>query len=242
MPWNLKGVDAETREAITEAARLSGLPVAEWLKQVLGERYADPPAERQAQPDEAGAAADLARSMQALTERIAAMDQGSRTAISALPRRLDAIEQHIGRLAGAPRSKGERARLLGEATAMVTELAREIDNADEQARSMVEGLRGRAPAPRHLDSARVNEAIGELDRRVAAMQEQVAQQQPATPRALSLDEIRARLNTLLAETPAPAAKARRPAPKAPQTAVIDAALRALEDRLDTARAPPLRRA
>ncbi|HEY5082275.1 MAG TPA: peptidoglycan-binding protein [Bauldia sp.] len=241
LPWNLKGVDAETRDAILEAARLSGVPVAEWLKQVLGDKYADPAPEQQ-KSDEEAAAGDLARSMQALTGRIAAMSETSRAAISALPRRLDAIERSVARLSSAPRGASERPRLFQEVTTMVRDLAREVDNADEQARSMVEGLRGRAaaPPPRAADTARVSEAISELDRRIAAMQQRIAEPPPEAPRALTLDDIRARLNTLLAEPSAPAIRPAPPAPvKAPPpppTAAIDAALQTLEERIDSARA------
>ena len=42
LPWNLSGVDKETREAVIEAARLSGLSVGEWLNQVLGGNFAEP--------------------------------------------------------------------------------------------------------------------------------------------------------------------------------------------------------
>src|SRR5665213_1577998 len=203
--FNLKDMDAETRTAISEAARISGLTVADWLKRVMAERDAggSPGASGDAQ-----AAADLARSMQTLTSRIAAMDATARAAISALPGRLDAIEQHIARLSAPGRASGERARLLQETAIMVSDLAREIDDADERARSMVEGLPGRSAF--HTDSERdpLTEVINDLDRRIAAMQQCP---EPAPPQRLSLDEIQARLNTLLDE---PAARTPSPPPAA----------------------------
>jgi len=124
---------------------------------------------------------------------------------------------------------------------MVSELAREIDDADERARSMVEGLPGRSASHRDSEKDPLTEVINDLDRRIAAMQQRVSPE-PAQPQRLSLDEIQNRLNTLLDEPaartplPAPAARA-RPAPKpAPSaTAAIDATLRALEERIDEAK-------
>lgn len=238
--FNLKDMDAETRSAITEAARLSGITVADWLKRVMAEKEAAAEAEAPV-TSEAQAASELARSMQALTGRIAAMDDASRSAVSALPSRLDAIEQHIGRLSSAGRSKSERSRLIQETAQMVRDLAREVDNADEQARSMIEGL----PSRMNPDRASLEEAIGDLDRRIAAMQQRASTPEVAPSRNLSLDEIQARLNVLLDEPvrggarSAPAqTRTRQPQkPAAPTpTATIDATLRALEDRIDEAKA------
>jgi localization factor PodJL len=235
--FNLKDMDAETRSAITEAARLSGVTVADWLKRVMAEKEAAANAEQPAS-SEAQAASDLARSMQALTGRIAAMDEASRSAISALPVRLDAIEQHIGRLSTPGRSKAERSCLIQETAQMVRDLAREIDNADEQARSMIEGL----PSRTTPDRASLEEAIGDLDRRIAAMQQRAATPEVAPSRSLSLDEIQDRLNVLLEEPARAARSAAGQARRAPQkqaapspTVAIDATLRALEERIDEAR-------
>ena len=37
MPWNLRGVDEETREAVYEAARRAGLTVGQWLNATVGD-------------------------------------------------------------------------------------------------------------------------------------------------------------------------------------------------------------
>ena len=214
LPWNLRGVDEETRAAVIEAARLSGLSVSDWLNQVLGdhvpesEAAPETPSPRASDDSEAGA---LARSIEKLTQRLGAMDDTSRAAISGLADRLDEIERHISRVSDAGQPGGDRARSLKGVSAMVKDLAREIDNADERARSMVEGLRARAvqPAPAHRRSPRSHEAISELDQRIAALRERLAAPAPVESRPLKLDEIRARLNTLLAQS---AARSLRPRP------------------------------
>ena len=234
-------MDADTRAAITEAARISGVTVADWLKRVMAERDA---AAEQAEPTagEAPAAAELARSMQVLTSRIAAMDERARAAIPTLPARLDAIEQHIGRLSAPGRGKSERTRLLHETAAMVSDLARQIDNADEQARSMIEGLPSRSAMHSTSEKDPLTEVINDLDRRIAAMQQRVSEEVPAPPppERLSLDEIQARLNTLLDE---PAGRSAAPPPRsrtasrptAGASAAVEATLRALEERIDEAK-------
>ena len=41
VPWNVKGVDFDTREAARRAARKAGVPVGEWLDEVIAERAAE---------------------------------------------------------------------------------------------------------------------------------------------------------------------------------------------------------
>ena len=40
VPWNIKGVDSDTREAAREAARRSGMSVGEWLNSVIADQAA----------------------------------------------------------------------------------------------------------------------------------------------------------------------------------------------------------
>ena len=236
LPWNLRGVDEKTREAVIEAARLSGLSVTDWLSQVLGDHARDDETTSDASVRGANADTDanaLAHSIERLTQRLGAMDDNSRAAISGLADRLDDIERQISRVPETGRAGGDRSRSLQGVQAMVKDLAREIDNADERARSMVEGLRARTaqPAPRVPEIAKVTEAISELDQRIAVLRDRLTTPAPAENRPLKLDEIRARLDALLSQPPTPAKS-----PTAPQAAVIDAALRALEERIDDARA------
>ena len=56
---------------------------------------------------------------------------------------------------------------------MVEKLARDIEDADERARTMIEGQRAAGPAPA-ADVSRVTEAIRDLDQRIARMGERAA--------------------------------------------------------------------
>ncbi|HVY19425.1 MAG TPA: peptidoglycan-binding protein [Bauldia sp.] len=225
LPWNLSGVDKETREAVIEAARISGLTVGEWLNQVLGENFAEPDLERPPEPetDEAG---EIAAAIERLTQRLGGLEDATRAAIPNLPDRLDQIEHHISRL--SKQGGAERKRTMQGISGMVADLARDADNADESARALIEGQRARAGA-----AARTNDIIAELDQRIAEMRARIAEPQPETPRPLKLDEIRARLNTLL-ENPAPPPKPQSNTNA--QVAAILSALRTLEARVDDAKA------
>ena len=233
-PWNLSGVDNETREAVIEAARLSGLSVGQWLNQVLGENFAEPDlgeatAPRPAAADDDDTAA-LARAIERLTRRLGSMDEASRATIAALPDRLDEIEHNISRLSSLRQTGAERARSLKGVAELISALARDVDNADERARSMVEGLKARAAsgAPR-ANVQRVSQAISELEGRIVEMRNRTAPPAPDAVRPQKLDEIRQRLDELLSRS-AEGAKAAAPA------SGIDEALKALEARIDHAKA------
>jgi localization factor PodJL len=242
MPWNIKGIDEETREAAREAARNSGLSVSEWLNQTIAKRAAEEgidPAWREADDDPSRDEDELrkvAGSLADLTRRIRAMDANSRAAISGLKDRLDEIEEHLGRANDAGTPSGRRTGQLQGVSAMVDSLAREIDNADEAARSMVEGLRARAAAvPRGTPVGRENEnvsdAIRVLDARIAAMADRITPPPPPVEPPARLDDLRSRLNALLARGPE-----RAPTGPAARAASLDATLKALEERIAEAKA------
>ena len=220
MPWSLRGIDEETREAIYTAARRAGLTVNEWLDNTVGEREFS--GASKADDDHPSA---IAAALDRLTSRLRSMDDRSRATVPNLIRRLDEIEQRLARQSEGGRTDGS----LKGVSAMVEKLARDIEDADESARTMVEGQHAAGAVAPTADVARVTEAIRDLDRRIARMGERMApaRQEPAP----ALDDIGSRLNALLAERP----KAR--ADNASQrTATIDAALRGLEARIDEAKA------
>jgi localization factor PodJL len=224
LPWNLSGVDKETREAVMEAARLSGMTVGEWLNQVLGENFAEPELGRapEAEPDEA---TEIAGAIERLTQRLGSLPDGVRGSIADLPNRLDQIEHYISRL--AKQGGAERRRTMQAISSLVAELTRDAEYADETARAAVEGVRARAAA----GSARTKDIVADLDQRIAEMRARITQPEPEAPRPLKLDEIRARLNTLL-ESPAPKVRAKADE----QVTTIMQALRSLEARVDDAKA------
>ncbi len=210
MPWGLKGVDEETREAVYEAARRAGMSVSEWLNATVGDYDS-----AHDEDDPSTIAAALGR----LTKRLRSMSESARAAVPDLVRRLDEIERSLGGPSGAVQPSGSLKRI----SAMVEKLARDIEDADENARTMIEGQRAGA------NTARVTEAIRDLDRRIARLGERATTPREEAP--APLDDIRTRLNSLLAERP------KASEPKTPvRTATIDAALRGLEARIDEAKA------
>ncbi len=143
LPWNLSGVDKETREAVIEAATDFRPHRRRMAEPGAGENFAEPELGPSAEPDTEDAS-DIAGAIERLTRRLGGMDDASRAGINALPDRLDEIEHHISRL--AKQAGAERRRSMHAISTMVRDLARDADNADENARTMVEGLRARATA------------------------------------------------------------------------------------------------
>jgi localization factor PodJL len=68
VPWSIKGVDFDAREAAQAAARRSGLSVGEWLNSVIAERAA----EQQVAPDEL----DTEARLEAVTARLQNLSRG----------------------------------------------------------------------------------------------------------------------------------------------------------------------
>ena len=220
MSWSLREIDEETREAIYKAARRAGLTVNQWLDNTVGEgEFGGAPDTDNDHPSAIAAALDR------LTSRLRSMDDRSRATVPNLIRRLDEIEQRLARQSEGGRTDGS----LKGVSAMVEKLARDIEDADERARTMIEGQRAAGPVAPAADVNRVTEAIRDLDQRIARMGERT------TPRreepAPALDDIGSRLTALLAEQP----KARS-AGASERAATIDAALRGLESRIDEAKA------
>ena len=77
------------------------------------------------------------------------MDDRSRATVPNLIRRLDEIEQRLALQAESGRTDGS----LKGVSAMVEKLARDIEDADERARSMIEGQRAAGPWHRLPTSA-----------------------------------------------------------------------------------------
>ncbi|MCR4281705.1 MAG: hypothetical protein NUV72_01550, partial [Bauldia sp.] len=222
IPWNLKRVDEETRRAVIDAARRQGLSVGEWLNQVLaeeGEGYAEPEGIDPGAGEATDAPGDLA------------------TAISQIRSRLKQIEESVAQSAERHRPVADRRRSPKSVQEMIADLAREIENPDARARSTVEGPGARSPAPpAEPEVGRVNDAIRDLDRKIAAMGRRIAEPPPEDVKPARLDDIRYHLNALLARAPTPARSRPSPELPLPQAVLIDAALRALESRIDDAKA------
>ncbi len=218
MPWSLREIDEETRDAIYKAARRAGLTVNEWLNNTVGE--GEPGRAPDSDSDHPSA---IAAALDRLTTRLRSMDDRSRATVPNLIRRLDEIERRLARQSEGGRTDGS----LKGVSAMVEKLARDIEDADERARTMIEGQRAAGPVAPAADVARVTEAIRDLDQRIARIGERVVPQREEP----ALDDIGSRLSALLAERPK-----HRAAGAGERTATIDAALRGLEARIDEAKA------
>ena len=165
MPWSLRGVDEETREAIYKAARRAGLTVNEWLDQNVGGEDGNET------PDVSGDhPTAIAAALDRLTTRLRSMDDRSRATVPNLIRRLDEIDQRLALHADG----GRTGRSLKGVSAMVQKLARDIEDADERARTMIEGRRPAGTAQPAADVKRVTDAIRDLDQRIARMGERAA--------------------------------------------------------------------
>jgi localization factor PodJL len=216
MSWSLRGVDAETREAVLEAARQSGVSVGEWLRLVLDEDDGRPSRSvgDRLTGDDAGA---VAAAVEQLTHRTRTIDAPTATTMAGLRARLAEIE---GGTAHQPGDKAS-ANILSR---VINDITRSLDT-DEQARTKVEGLGQRRAEPAgHAD---VTDTIRDLEQRI----EPIGASPPAPDHSASLEEIRDQLNVLLARPASP-----RQAPR-DRAAAIGEALRSLEARLDGARAP-----
>jgi len=227
IPWSIK-VDDDARETALEAARRAGMTLSEWLQKAIAEHASEedvPPASETPEEDGNHDVEAVTEAVKRLVRRLQAMDTDARLAISDLKGRLDEIERTLSRAAGTgPGRKG--ADSLKGVTAMVNRLARDLDDADETARSTVEGLPGAGKA--EPMKASVTDAIRSLDVRMAAMSARRSAPLPPPRRPATIDELRERLDTLLArgvEQPRPKASAAR----------LESTLKGLETRIEQAK-------
>lgn len=185
IPWSVKGVDQDAREAAKEAARRSGMSLGEWLNSAIAEQ-----AETAAHQDTDTGLSTVARRLDTIAQRLDAVarrDQGAttvpailaRTEHGDLVRALDAVArlaeiserrsaaaiEAVERLGAqsAPRHAGpvlspERS----EAHARLDEIARSIRDLDSPAIA-----RAAAPAPRMQASPRARTFHHDIDATVA---------------------------------------------------------------------------
>lgn len=209
--WGISDVDDRTREIAEAAARRAGMTLENWLRQAVAEQAIGAGIPR------AGAAA-------------ADFDDEDAGGIAASLARLGA---EVRAMTDEVRTGAGRAPDF-DAAAMVERLAREMQDADETARTTVEGV-GRTEAdPR--SGASLEEAIRSLEAQIAALARRGRAEARRDP---SYDDVRDRMEALLARAPEPAAGgASRSA-----AADLDRTIRELEARLARvapADPPPLR--
>jgi localization factor PodJL len=221
--WNVRGVDEDTREAVLEAARQSGVSVGEWLNLVIA--------------DDDGSDSP--------PKAVSEIGQG-RESVASIPsdEEFTSLLKRLrwGERSGKLSDSGQR--LQKSVPEMVAELARELDTTDEYARSSIEGKRAPESTADTI-TPEVTAALGNLNQRIAAMDERMDRAAKVENNTSKLDDISVRLNSLLARDqahrdPPPA----RPVPPrndwgltAPATtrSSISETLLALEERLRLAR-------
>ena len=186
--WSIRDIDDQTRETASEAARQSGQSLSEWLNEAIERHAAEEAARGGGDPAWETAEEEelrrIAESVASLTRRIRAMDTGQRASVTGLKDRLDEIEAHLGRIDESLDRPENRASSLRGVSDMVGRLSRDLDNADESARRLVEGLRERAravPAPMGTDP--LSDAIRGLDARIQAIAGRVKGRRPDVRRS-----------------------------------------------------------
>ena len=215
--WGIRDIDDRTRETAEEAARQAGMTLEAWLRLAVAGRAA----EEGVAPEAEMAARDL--------------DDEDAGAIAAALARLGAeVRAMTAEVRTEPDGEPRR-----EAAAMVERLARELHDIDETARSTVEGLPRSGSAKRAGGS--LEDAIRGLEAQVAAI---AARAKPQPQRDTAYDDVRDRLEALLARAPESAARTAEP-PRS-STADLERTLRDLEARLARAAsaarpAPPVAR-
>lgn len=229
VPWSIRGIDNEIREAARAAAHRSGLSVSEWLndliaKQTAADRMALSRSRYDVDDDESeiDSVEDI---VQRLSGHVRAMDENSRASLSGLQRRFDELEKQ---LAAAKRSDSDS---VAQAASNVDEVEgagefpAEMDSVDEAARSTVDGhgeRDGAGGGDGGIDQ--VTEAIRSLEARISAISERI--KQPAVDEApAKLETIKAHLDSLLAQTPEPSSQS---------DDAVEAMLRSLETHIDEA--------
>jgi localization factor PodJL len=228
MPWSIK-VDDDARETALDAARRSGVTLSEWLRRAIAEHAGEeiPPASDSADDDDDDHEVEaVTEAVKRLVRRLKAMDADARLAISDLKERLDEIEITLGRVSGTGPGGGKSADSLKDVAVMVNRLARDLDDADETARSTVEGLPGTGKA--EPMKASVTDGIRGLEARMAAMSARESAPLPPPRHPATIDELRNRLDALLAGGAEP------PRPKA-SAARLESTLKGLETRIEQAK-------
>ena len=126
VPWSIRGIDDDIREAARAAARRSGLSVSEWLNDLIAKQAGADRANQRLEDDEDeegddAEASAVAEAVERLTRRIRAMDENSRSALSGLQGRLDEIETRLGSAASGRRDV-DRSRSLRGVVSIVDQL------------------------------------------------------------------------------------------------------------------------
>lgn len=187
MPWSVKGIDQETREAAKDAARRSGMTLGEWLNSMIMDQADEPGAVEAAQPDamsppvhhHVATPAEQPRPTAPVTPSFAAAATAKPAATTA--RRSDAsirLEQIAEQLAQLARRDQETAPQQPAYTPPaarqqdVEQLSRIVSRIESNERQTVEAF------------SAVNERLAALGRQLAVASKEQGEQRAGEPAAL----------------------------------------------------------
>ncbi|MHB2166848.1 SEL1-like repeat protein [Alsobacter sp. R-9] len=205
MPWSVKGVDVQARDAAKEAARRAGMTLGEWLNTVIAEEAAGPAA-----PARSGR---KGHDLRELAERLARLDRAAAdTAVAAQTAQTD-LESVLRR---AIADTSRRANAVEERTAGALDaMVRWMERADEKRREEV----GLIAAAQERTSTALRDALSLVTSRMDSMERTLAEGGDAGLRA-AVVRLEKRIDVLDAREAAGAVPPR-----------IEASLRDLEQRL-----------
>ena len=245
MPWSVKGVDAQARDAAKDAARRAGMTLGEWLNTVIVETAADEPepprrnrpghdlrdiADRLSRLDRA--AADTAVSAhQAQTD----LESVLRRTIADTIKRSDAVEERTAGALGAmvkwmERAEERRREEVGTIAAAQERTSTALRDALALVTTRMNDIE-RSITTRNPDPG-VREALARLESRIDRLDErETAAPMPATVEK-ALRDLETRLVAVAGRVGGSAPEANRE--QAERIETIETALAAILDRLDMA--------
>ncbi|NWG45264.1 MAG: hypothetical protein HXY25_01785, partial [Alphaproteobacteria bacterium] len=205
--WTLDGIDPAVRAAAEPAARVAGLTLGEWIEREVLARAEAPDADEDAP---AGAPPVLAEQLQALEQRIDALDRRATISISGIDQAMDGVIRRLSR------SEEEHER--------------QARRADERLRSVEGAVRGAVQRVRGLESDVSAEAQRHRVAPLEAALKTLARHVETAERrhARSFVDIRAELKALAEQGPDTDSFVRQEALTA-----LSARVAGLADRVDT---------
>ncbi len=185
VPWNLEGLDPDTRDAAREAARRAGMSLEEWLNITISDRAARVFADTAQAPARRRAAPPAYDELDAITAKISKVTRGKQAATSS--RALENVMSTVS--AEADRRARENASKTAEALDSVARwIERAEDRMSESSRAASEGAR--LAIERQERTANVlGEALGLMTKRLDDIERKVVEgQQPSVAAALKAVE------------------------------------------------------
>lgn len=154
LPWSVKGIDADTREAARDAARKAGMSVSDWLEHVIREQ-----ALKSEGPDAGATPADLQDRLRRLSHSGSrqAMERGAQRGRQGGPNEIEALINHAAQLESRTR----------ESEAKTTQALESIIGWIEKAESRMSAAERAAAERQERATSVIADAIKTVSSRVA---------------------------------------------------------------------------